>query len=159
MHAAVTPDIGAEAPDFQLKGPGGQPVTLSEFRGSKNVVLVFYPLAFSPVCSHQLPALSQDLAEFEKLDAVVLGISVDSHHANTAFAKQLKIAFPLLSDFHRRTSAAYGVLDEARATSGRAVFVIDKRGIVIHREVSAAVNDMNQIPSSARALEALRAAG
>src|SRR4029078_53531 len=104
MQATESLEVGRVAPDFKLRGPGGQPVTLSEYRGKKNVVLVFYPLAFSPVCSNQLPALSHALAAFAALDAVVYGISVDSHHANTAFAKQLRISFPLLSDFHRRTS-------------------------------------------------------
>jgi DNA polymerase III epsilon subunit family exonuclease len=157
MAATATIDVGQQAPDFELKGPQGQPVTLSEYRDRKNVVLVFFPLAFSPVCSHQLPAIQRSVAEFERLDAVVFGVSVDSHHANTAFAKQLGIGFPLLSDFDKRTIAAYGVLDSRRGTSGRAVFVIDKQGTVVYRDVSSAPQDPAQIPSSERALEALRA--
>jgi peroxiredoxin len=157
MAATATIEVGQQAPEFELKGPHGQPVTLSEYRGKKNVVLVFFPLAFSPLCSHQLPAMQRDVAEFERLEAVVFGISVDSHHANTAFAKQLGIGFPLLSDFDRRACAAYGVLDSRRGTSGRAVFVIDKRGTVVYRDVSTAPQDPTQIPSSERALEALRA--
>lgn len=157
MAATATIDVGQQAPDFELKGPHGQPVTLAEYRGKKNVVLVFFPLAFSPICSHQLPELNRDLSEFERLDAVVLGVSVDSHHANTAFAKQLRVGFPLLSDFDKRTCAAYGVLDERRGTSGRAVFVIDKRGTVVFRQLSAEPHDPGDIPSGERTLQALRA--
>src|SRR5213075_3278031 len=73
MDATATLDVGQLAPDFKLRGPGGQSVTLSEYRGAHPVLLVFYPLAFSPVCSHQLPALQKDLARFERLGAVVLG--------------------------------------------------------------------------------------
>src|SRR5216117_929011 len=79
MPATATLEIGQTAPDFKLKGPGGQFVSLSEYLGNKNVVLVFYPLAFSAVCSHQLPALEQQMSRFRNLDAEVLGISVDSH--------------------------------------------------------------------------------
>src|SRR3989442_3460368 len=104
MQATVSPEIGQVAPDFRLKGPGGQFVTLSEYRGTKNVLLVFYPLAFSPVCSHQLPMIQEELHRLRALGAEVLGISVDSHYANEAFARHLVLTFPLLSDFHRRTS-------------------------------------------------------
>ena len=154
MQTTVGPEVGQAAPDFQLRGPGGQPVTLSEYRGQKHVVLVFYPLAFSPVCSHQLPALQRELAKFEELDATVLGISVDSHHANTAFAKQLGLGLTLLSDFHRTTSAAYGVLDAERGYSGRAIFVVDKRGMLAYKDVSPVPS---QVPSNERVLDALRA--
>jgi peroxiredoxin len=153
MRASEALEVGQQAPEFQLKGPAGQFFSLSDYRGKQNVVLVFYPLAFSPVCSHQLPALQSDASEFARLDAVVLGISVDSHHANSAFARQLGVTFPLLSDFHRKTSAAYGVLDEQRGTSARALFVVDKQGTIAYRDVSA---DPALIPSPDRALEALR---
>lgn len=157
MHAASTLETGQQAPDFALKGPEGQTVTLSEFRGKKHVVLVFYPAAFSPVCSFQLPALEKHFDEFEQLDAVILGISVDSHHANTAFARSLGLRFALLSDFDRKVSAAYGVLDAERGTSGRAVFVIDREGRIAWRDVSVAPGDRAQVPSAERALQALRA--
>lgn len=157
MPAASTLDIGQIAPDFELKGPGGQPVSLSEYRGSKNVVLVFYPLAFSPVCTHQLPTLQSDLPEFEKRDAVVLGISVDSHYANEVFARRLGVEFPLLSDFRREASAAYGVLMGEKGFSARAVFVVDKQGRLAYKEVSRDPGDMSQIPSNARVLDALQA--
>jgi peroxiredoxin len=153
---AVALDVGQRAPDFTLKGPGGQPVTLSEYRGKKFVVLVFFPLAFSPVCSNQLPELDRQRAELEKLDAVVLGISVDSHHANTAFARQLGIDFPLLSDFQKTTSAAYGVLDVERGTSRRSIFVVDRDGIVVHKDVSPAAGEMSPIPSASAVVDTIR---
>ena len=157
MPATATLEVGQLAPDFKLKGAGGQPVSLSEYRNSKNVVLVFYPLAFSPTCSHQLPTIQKDLARFEELDAVVLGVSIDSHHANTAFARHLGLSFPLLSDFKREASALYGVLNAEAGHSGRAVFVVDKQGKLAYKDVSPAPGDINQIPSNQRVLEALRA--
>jgi len=157
MQTMGSVDVGQMAPEFSLKGPGGQPVTLSEYRGKKNVILVFFPLAFSPTCAHQLPTVEQDAARFARLDAVVLGISVDSHHANAAFAHKLRLSFPLLSDFQRATSAAYGVLNTERGYSERAIFVIDRQGRVIHRDVSPAPGDIEQMPSNAKALEALEA--
>jgi peroxiredoxin len=148
-------EVGQEAPDFKLNGPGGAPVTLSEYRGDRNVVLVFYPLAFSPVCAHQLPTVQRELLRFEELDAVVFGVSVDSHFANEAFARRLGLTFPLLSDFKRQASTAYGVLNSEALHSGRAVFVIDKRGRVAYREVSANPGSMEDIPSNEGILRAL----
>jgi peroxiredoxin len=157
MQATAALEIGQAAPDFKLKGPGGQFVTLSEYRGKKNVVLAFYPLAFSPVCSHQLPAIEREIGRFDSLQAVVLGISIDSHYANTAFAERLRLSFPLLSDFRREASAAYGVLMTEAGHSGRAVFLIDKRGNLAYKDVSPAVGDMAQIPSNEGVLAALAA--
>jgi len=152
MQATAPLEIGQTAPEFRLKGPGGQFVALSEYRGRKNVVLVFYPLAFSPVCSHQLPAIEKEIARFEKLDATVLGVSVDSHYANTVFAERLRLSFPLLSDFKREVSAAYGVLLTESGHSGRAIFVIDKQGKLSYKDVSPV---LGEIPSNDRVLAAL----
>ena len=121
----TTLEVGQLAPEFRLKGPGGQWVSLSDYRDLQNVVLVFFPLAFSPVCSHQLPEVNHRLNELRDLDTAVLGISVDSHYANTAFAKSLGLDFPLLSDFDHRTSQAYGVYLPEDGTAARALFVID----------------------------------
>jgi peroxiredoxin len=156
MQATGLPEIGAQAPEFRLKGPGGQVVELSEFRGRKHVVLVFYPLAFSGVCSHQLPIVEKDAGKFRELDAELFGVSVDSHYANTEFAHKLKLSFPLLSDFRREASTAYGVLLDT-GYSARAIFVIDRGGVLIHREISANAGDVEQIPSNVRALDALKA--
>lgn len=152
MQETAKLEIGQTAPDFSLRGPAGQPVTLSEYRGQKNVVLVFYPLAFSPVCSHQLPAIQKEMAALEALDAVVLGVSVDSHYANTAFARSLGLTFPLLSDWKREASTAYGVLNTARGTSGRAIFVVDRQGNLAYLDVSATPD---LVPSNAAVLDAL----
>jgi len=152
MTATATLEVGQTAPDFRLRGPGGQFVTLSEYGGKKNVVLVFFPLAFSPVCSHQLPGIQKDLARFEALDATVLGISVDSHWANEAFARQLGLSFPLLSDFDRSTSESYGMLIPEKHYSGRAVFVVDRQGRIAYRDVSP---NPAEVPSVAGVMAAL----
>lgn len=152
MQATAPLEIGQTAPEFRLKGPGGQFVSLSEYRGRKHVVVVFYPLAFSPVCSHQLPAIEKELPRFERLDATVLGVSVDSHYANSAFAERLKLSFPLLSDWKHETSAAYGVLLPESGHSGRAIFVIDKQGRLAYKDVSPVLAD---VPDNARVLAVL----
>ncbi len=152
MQASALPEPGQEAPEFRLKGPGGQPFTLSEYRGSKNVLLVFFPLAFSPVCSHQLPEIQREIARFRALDTEVLGISVDSWYANQEFARKLNLSFPLLSDFQREACDAYGVLIPHRGYSGRALFVVDKQGRVAWREIAPTPAE---IPSTANALAAL----
>ena len=156
MSTTTLPEVGSLAPEFRLRGPGGAPISLSDYRGRRHVVLAFYPLAFSPVCSHQLPALQRDLDRFRDLGADVLGISVDSFFANEAFARHLGLSFPLLSDFRREVSARYGVLIPEAQTSTRALFVIDKQGVIVHREVP---EDPSRVPSNedvVRALEGLR---
>jgi peroxiredoxin len=150
-------DVGQLAPDFRLKGPGGQWVSLSDYRDHQNVALVFFPLAFSPVCSHQLPDVQKHLQEFRELDTAVFGISVDSHYANEAFAHALRLEFPLLSDFHRQAMTAYGVLQSDKGYSGRALFLVGKDGRIAYTEVSSNPGDIALIPSPERALEALRA--
>jgi peroxiredoxin len=96
------------------------------------------------------------IARFEGLDATVLGISVDSHYSNTAFAERLRLSFPLLSDFKRETSSAYGVLLSESWHSGRAIFVVDKQGKLAYRDVSPPIGDIPQIPSNDRVLAALK---
>ena len=155
MMTQTVPEPGQMAPDFRLKGPGGAFYSLSEHRGESPVVLVFFPLAFSPVCSHQLPELQQHMAEFEKAGAAVYGISVDSHHANAAFARALNLTFPLLSDWKHEASAAYGVLLPEAGYSGRATFVIGRDGRLLWHEISENVGSMDEIPSPERALAAL----
>ena len=152
MTTSTLLDIGQMVPDFRLRGPGGQRVSLSEYRGKKNVVVVFFPLAFSPVCSHQLPDIEKGMRRFEALGSVVLGVSVDSHYANQAFARSLGISFPLLSDFDRAASQAWGVLIPEKLHSGRAVFVVDQQGRLADREVSPTTAE---IPSNAAVLAAL----
>ena len=158
MSTLAVPEIGAEAPEFRLRGPGGVFYTLSEWRGDKHVLLAFYPLAFSPVCSHQLPELEQMLPRLEQAGVTVLGISVDSHYANAAFARAAGVTFPLLSDWKRETSAAYGVLVPAAGVSERALFLVDRQGRILWSEVSENPGSIEQIPSPERALAALESA-
>jgi peroxiredoxin (alkyl hydroperoxide reductase subunit C) len=150
-------EVGGKAPEFRLKGPGGQWISLSDYVGYRNVVLVFYPLAFSPVCSHQLREIQERLNEFRELDTEVFGVSVDSHFANEAFARMLRVEFPLLSDFKREAMSAYGVLLGEAGFSGRALFLIDRQGRVAYRDVSLNPGSQAQIPDSERLLAALRA--
>jgi peroxiredoxin (alkyl hydroperoxide reductase subunit C) len=154
MQTHTIPDVGQVAPDFRLRGPDGTHYSLSEYRGEKNVLLVFYPLAFSPICSHQLPEVQERLADFERADAVVLGISVDSHWSNAAFARKLGVTFPLLSDWKREATAAYGVL-LGSGFSGRALFLVDRQGTIRWREVSEDPDSLEAVPRLQDALAAL----
>src|SRR5262245_44417283 len=155
MMTQTVPEPGQMAPDFKLKGPGGAFYTLSEHRGQSPVVLVFYPLAFSAVCSHQLPEMEKYIPQFEKAGAVVYGISVDSHHANGAFARSLNLSFPLRSDWKREASAAYGVLLPGAGCGGRETFGIGQDGRLLWREIAENMGAMDQIPSPEAALAAI----
>jgi peroxiredoxin len=157
MQVLAVPDIGQEAPDFRLRGTDGTRYSLSEYRGDKHVLVVFYPLAFSPVCSLQLPELQARLAEFEAADTQVLGVSVDSHWTNRAFAQRLGLTFPLLSDWKREASAAYGVLLPDQGYANRASFLVDKQGRILWREVSEDRSSEDSLPSVDAALAALAA--
>jgi mycoredoxin-dependent peroxiredoxin len=125
-------EIGDQAPDFELPDQHGTPVKLSSFRGSKNVVLVFYPLAFSPVCSGELCALREEFPEVDRDDAALLTVSVDSLFTHRAWADAEHFQFSLLADFwpHGAVAKEYGVFDEARGLAVRGTFVIDKNGVV-----------------------------
>ena len=125
-------EIGDEAPDFELPDQHGTPVRLSGFRGAKNIVLVFYPLAFSPVCSGELGALREDFPEISRDDVELLTVSVDSMFTHRAWADAERFPFGLLSDFwpHGAVAASYGVLDEAKGLATRGTFIIDTAGIV-----------------------------
>ena len=152
MTATAMLEVGQTAPEFRLRGPGGQYVSLSEYRGKKHVVVVFFPLAFSPVCSHQLPGIEKEMRRLEDLDAVVLGVSVDSHYANEAFARSLGLSFPLLSDFDHATSQAWGMFLPRHHYSGRGIFVVDKQGRLAYRDVAPTPAD---IPGNAGVIAAL----
>lgn len=143
--------VGEVAPDFELSATGNRKIKLSDYRGKKNVVLAFYPFAFSPTCSLQLPGLQDHLNEFAQYDAEVLGISVDSKHSNMAFAEHLHLSFPLLSDFERKVTAAYGVMREG-GFAERATFVIDQQGKIVYSHI----NSMDEVPDNAPVFEVLR---
>jgi peroxiredoxin len=125
-------EIGEQAPDFELTDQHGTPVRLSGFRGSKNVVLVFYPLAFSGVCSGELCAMRDEFHEVTRDDVELLTVSVDSRFTHKAWADAENFSFALLSDFwpHGAVAKAYGVFQENMGIATRGTFVIDKAGVV-----------------------------
>jgi len=131
--------VGQEAPDFTLKDQDGQVRQLSEFRGRKNVMLVFYPLAFSGICTAELCQLRDDLPSFNNDDTVTLGVSVDSPYVLKAFAESQGYTFPLLSDFwpHGAIAKSYGVFNDERGIAVRGTFIIDKQGVVRYEVVNA----------------------
>lgn len=122
--------VGQPAPDFTLVNQRGEAVTLSQLRGRK-VVLVFYPFAFSDICTGELCSLRDRRGDFDD-DTVLLGISVDTKHALRVFAEQEGLGFDLLSDFwpHGAVAQAYGVFLPERGMATRATFVLDREGIV-----------------------------
>ena len=124
--------LGGPAPDFTLRDQFGQDVTLSSFRGKKAVVIIFYPFAFSGVCTGEMAAIRDRLAEFMTFDTEVLAISCDPVYALRAFADQDGLNFPLLSDFwpHGEVSRAYDVFNARRGCPRRSSYVIDKDGMV-----------------------------
>jgi glutaredoxin-dependent peroxiredoxin len=131
-------DVGSTAPDFTLTNQDRQPVTLSAQRGHP-VVLAFFPAAFSSVCTKELCTFRDSFAKLGQADAQVYGISVDTFFALKAFHDHEKLSFPLLSDFNKQVLREYGVFNEdmigLKGIAKRAVFVIDKGGVVRHREV------------------------
>jgi peroxiredoxin len=159
--AALKP--GDLAPDFELPGvvrDRRQKFRLSDYRGNKHVILAFYALDFSPVCSMQMPAYEKDSARYAELDAQVVGISPDSPYCHIAWQRHEVgwLDYPLLSDFypHGAVAAAYGVRREnpvpLPGISDRATFVVDKDGRIAYADVC----ELNQIPSTERIFEALR---
>ena len=133
-------DVGSKAPDFTLTNQDRQPVTLSQQRG-KPVVLAFFPAAFSSVCTKELCTFRDRLSALNRADAEVFGISVDTFFTLKAFQKEQQLTFPLLSDFNKQVIRDYGVFNEdmigLKGIAKRAVFVIDKDGVVRHSEVLA----------------------
>src|SRR5271163_2494984 len=124
--------VGQPAPDFTLKDQHQKDIKLSDFAGKRNVVLVFYPLDFSPVCTNEHACFVNDMKEFEKLNAQVLGLSVDSVWSHKAFADKMGITYPLLADFQPRGAVAekFGVYLAEKGITGRAVVIVDRSGKV-----------------------------
>jgi peroxiredoxin len=123
--------VGQPAPEFTLKDQNQKEIKLSDYRG-RNVVMVFYPLDWSPVCTNEHACFVNDLAQFEKLNAQVLGLSVDSVWSHKAFAEKMGVKYPLLADFHPRGTVAdkFGVYLADKGITGRAIAIIDKAGKV-----------------------------
>jgi peroxiredoxin len=137
--------VGDVAPDFTLPSVSGEKVTLSQYRGKKTVVLSFVPAAWTPVCSDQWPGYNIVKDLFDKNDATLLGITVDNVPTLFAWTNQMgKLWFPVLSDFypHGKVAETYGVL-RSDGTTERALFVIDKRGVIRYIDV----HDINKRPS------------
>jgi peroxiredoxin (alkyl hydroperoxide reductase subunit C) len=149
-------EAGEEAPDFELPAVSGGTVRLSRYRGSRNVVLSFVPAAWTPVCSDQWPGYNVAREIFDAHDAVVLGITVDNVPTLHAWTQEMGgLWFPVLSDFwpHGRVADTYGVL-RSDGTSERALFVIDKAGVIRYIDVHD-INDRPGLEALVRALERL----
>jgi len=127
-----SPAVGSVAPDFELTNQHGQKVSLASFRDKKNVVVLFYPFAFSGICTGELCALRDDLAPFQNDQVELLAISCDPMYSLKAFADAEKYEFSLLADFwpHGEVAKKYGVFQDERGFSTRGTFVIDKSGVI-----------------------------
>ena len=154
--------VGTKAPDFTLKSKtaeGLKDVTLSANFGSKNTVLLFFPLAFTGVCTQELCDITAGLDAYGGLGADVIGISVDSPFAQEAWAQKEKIGITLVSDLNKETTDAYGVRFPGLAgigdTSARAAFVIDKSGVIKYAEQTATPKDLPNFDAVKAALKSL----
>lgn len=132
-----TPQIGDLAPDFTARSTSGSEVSLSSFRGKRNVLLAFFPLAFTGTCTKELICFTEDFDQFAGKGVDILPISVDSTPSLKEFKKKLQMKTEILSDFKRDVSRAYGVLNEDRFYSDRAYFLVDKEGRVRWSHVEA----------------------
>jgi len=142
--------VGQAAPDFTANyrttvdgKPQNRPVKLSDYKGQKNVVVAFFPAAFSPGCTTEMAKYQATSGDFNTNNTVILGMSVDSTWANAAFAEKLGVQFPILSDARRDISRTYGVLDEQQLVSRRTTFIIDRQGVVQKVFMAAEALDPN----------------
>jgi peroxiredoxin len=131
--------VGDEAPDFTLRDQNNEEFTLSSFRGEKAVLIVFYPLAFTGICTGELCRVRDDLPTFQNDDVQVVTISVDSAYSHKIFSEKEGYDFPLLSDFwpHGGVAQAYGVFNETTGFANRGTFLVDKSGIVRFAEMNS----------------------
>ncbi len=148
--------IGDAAPDFTLTNQFGEDVTLSSFKGKKNVVIVFIPFAFTGTCTGELCALRDDLSAFQNENAELLAISCDSMFTQKVFATQENYNFPVLSDFwpHGEVAEAYGVFNAERGCAVRGTFIIDKEGVLSWQVING-LGDARNIGDYKAALAAL----
>jgi mycoredoxin-dependent peroxiredoxin len=126
-------ETGSRAPDFDLQVIGSERVRLADFRGRRNVLLVFHPFAFTPLCEDEARDLEENQASFDSADTDVVLVSCDSAAARQAWKRQLELTYTLASDFwpHGAAAKAYGVFDESKGASVRGTFLIGKDGIVV----------------------------
>ncbi|WP_460557583.1 peroxiredoxin [Ferruginibacter profundus] len=152
-------EIGQAAPDFTLHDTDKKEVTLSEQKG-KNVLLLFFPLAFTGVCTKELCAIRDDIAKYNNANATVFGISVDSFATLKKFKEEQGYNFSLLSDFNKEVSSAYGCLYDAfigwmKGVSKRSAFIIDKEGIIQYAQVLESAGDLPDFEAINAKLEQL----
>ncbi|MFX1286306.1 MAG: redoxin domain-containing protein [Promethearchaeota archaeon] len=136
--------IGDEAPDFALPAQDGKKIHISDYRGKKNVMLAFFPQAFTPVCSHQLPSYSEKVNKFEKLNTQVLAIGVASIPVHIAWIDSLGgLDFPLLADWvpYAEVSKKYDAFIPSLGFGKRAIFIIDKKGIIRYIDIPHELNE------------------
>jgi peroxiredoxin len=152
----MTLSLGTPAPEFTLNDQFGAPVSLADFKGKKNVVLLFIPFSFTGTCTGELCAMRDDLSAFENDDVQLLAVSCDSMFTQKIFAEKEGYTFPLLSDFwpHGAIAKAYGIFDEARGCAIRGTFIIDKEGILRWQVVNA-IGDARNIADYKAALATL----
>jgi peroxiredoxin len=148
-----TLEIGRPAPEFELRDQHGGTVGLSSYRGKKAVVVMFYPFAFSGVCTGELCAVRDSLPTFESDDVQLVAVSCDPMFALRAFAERDGLTFPLLSDFwpHGEVARAYGVFDEDKGCAKRSSFIVDKEG-VLRWMVHNAMPEARDLEEQARVL-------
>ena len=148
--------VGSVAPDFDLKDQHGAKVSLSSFKGNKNVVLLFIPFAFTGTCTGELCAIRDDLAAFQNDNVQVIAVSCDSPYTQKVFAEQEGYKFQVLSDFwpHGATAKAYGVFEESRGCAKRGTFIISKDGNLKWQIVNG-LGDARNIVEYKAALSAL----
>lgn len=150
--------IGDTAPVFTLKDTDGNEITLSSFKG-KPVVVLFFPLAFTGVCTKEMCFVRDNMTTYSDLNAQILAISVDSFFTLNQFKKQQELSFPLLSDFNKEASTAYGAIYEEffgnKGVSKRSAFVVDADGIIRYAEVLEKAGDLPDFESIQRILKSL----
>ena len=139
-------EVGSKAPDFSLNDYNREKVSLADFQGKKNVLLVFYPFAFSGICTGELCQVRDEIAEYQNDKVQVLGVSVDTPFSLKAWADQQGYTFPLLSDFwpHGEVAKAYGVFNEGGGLAVRGTFLIDTEGVIRFAEVNQPGEARNQ---------------
>ncbi|CAB4674512.1 MAG: redoxin domain-containing protein [Actinobacteria bacterium] len=152
----MTLSIGSAAPDFELSDQHGVKVSLSSFKGKKNVVVLFIPFAFTGTCTGELCALRDDLAPFQNENVQLLAISCDSMFTQRIFAEQEGYKFPVLADFwpHGAAAKAYGIFNEELGCAMRGTFIIDKEGI-LRWQVINGLGDARNIADYKTAISAL----
>jgi peroxiredoxin len=153
-------EVGQKAPEITLVDTDKNKVSLSHFKG-KNVVLLFFPLAFTSTCTVELCNMRDNISLYNNLNAEILGVSVDSFYTLGKYKEEQHLNFKLLSDFNKEASTAFDVLYESfgpfqmKGVSKRAVFIIDKEGIIQYAEVCRSPDDLPDFSSMQSALEAL----